>query len=85
MLGWLHASSGPVRLEVTGDGTAEGVFLGGTDSFMLARLNAAPPLGDDFHGWIDEIQTIERETAAGSEILDPWEDVPPVHRATRCP
>ncbi|GAA0583579.1 hypothetical protein HPO96_09320 [Kribbella sandramycini] len=73
MLGWLHASSGLVRLEVTGDGTAEGVFLGSTDSFMPARPHAAPPLGDDFHEWIDKIRTTERETAAGSEILDPWE------------
>ncbi|MFF1817685.1 ATP-grasp peptide maturase system methyltransferase [Kribbella sp. NPDC058245] len=73
MLGWLHASSGLVRLEVTGEGTAEGAFLGTTDSFMPARPHAAPPLGDDFHAWIDNLPTTERPTAAGSEILDPWE------------
>ncbi|TDD50069.1 hypothetical protein E1263_31370 [Kribbella antibiotica] len=73
MLGWLGASSGLVRLEVTGDGTAEGVFLGGTDSFMPARPHAAPVLGDDIYGWIDEAETSERGTDVGPEILDPWE------------
>ncbi|NEA35137.1 ATP-grasp peptide maturase system methyltransferase [Streptomyces sp. SID13031] len=73
MLGWLDASSGLVRLEVTGDGTAEGAFLGGTESFMPARPHAAPRLGDDVYTWIDEVETTERATAAGPEILDPWD------------
>jgi len=73
MLGWLDASSGLVRLEVTGDGTAEGVFLGGTDSFMPARPHAAPRLDDDIYTWIDEVETTERPTVVGPEILDPWD------------
>jgi methyltransferase of ATP-grasp peptide maturase system len=73
MLGWLDASSGLVRLEVTGDGTAEGGFLGGTDSFMPARPHAAPPLGDDIYTAIEELEMTERATVAGPEVLDPWD------------
>ncbi|MFF0265225.1 ATP-grasp peptide maturase system methyltransferase [Kribbella sp. NPDC004536] len=73
MLGWLGASSGLVRLEVTGDGTAEGRFLGGTDSFMPARPHAAPPLTDNICDWIEAVETAERTTVAGPEILDPWD------------
>jgi hypothetical protein len=62
-----------VRLEVTGEGTAEGTFLGGTDSFMPARPHAAPRLGNDIYTWIDEVETTERPTTAGPEILDPWD------------
>lgn len=73
MLGWLLASSGLVRLEVTGEHTAEGTFLGGTDSFMPARPHAAPRLGNDIYTWLDEVETTERPATAGPEILDPWD------------
>ncbi|WUH99526.1 ATP-grasp peptide maturase system methyltransferase [Spirillospora sp. NBC_00431] len=39
--GWLHGF-GLARLEVTDDGTAEGRFLPGTISFMIARSQAPP-------------------------------------------
>lgn len=73
MSGWLQASSSLVCLEVTGAGTAEGEFLPGTDSFMPARPHEAPALPDDVLAWIDGLDSIRRETAAGAEILDPWE------------
>ncbi|TDD61054.1 methyltransferase [Kribbella antibiotica] len=78
MLGWLGASSGLVRLEVTGGGKAEGVFLGGTDSFMPARPHAAPPISDDLSSWIDDVDTTERYTDVGPEILDPWDAITPI-------
>jgi methyltransferase of ATP-grasp peptide maturase system len=42
--GWLHAS-GLIRLTVTGPDTAEGNYLPGDISFMMARPHAAPPIG----------------------------------------
>ncbi|WP_427888496.1 ATP-grasp peptide maturase system methyltransferase [Kribbella sp. GL6] len=73
MLGWLGASSGLVRLEVIGNGSAEGTFLGGTDSFMPARPHAAPKLDDSVYSWIEEVGTTDRRTVVGPEILDPWD------------
>ncbi|MDX3001477.1 ATP-grasp peptide maturase system methyltransferase [Kribbella solani] len=73
MLGWLQASSGLVRLEVSGPGTADGEFLPGTDSFMPARPHEPPAVPADLIAWIDELSSTERPTTAGAEILDPWD------------
>ncbi|HEY0472533.1 MAG TPA: ATP-grasp peptide maturase system methyltransferase [Kribbella sp.] len=73
MLGWLGASSGLVRLVVTGNGTAEGIFLPGTDSFMSARPHEAPELPQDAWDRIDTQPSTDRPATVGPEILDPWE------------
>ncbi len=71
LLGWLGASSGLVRLEVTGEGTARGRLLPGTVSFMMARPHEPAPLTDDVPGWVQGPGT-ERETDVGADALDPW-------------
>ncbi|WP_427885794.1 ATP-grasp peptide maturase system methyltransferase [Kribbella sp. GL6] len=70
MTGWLDASAGLVRLEVTGKGRAEGRFLGTTDSFMPARPHDRPPLSDDLFDWLSESAPEERATPIGPEVLD---------------
>jgi methyltransferase of ATP-grasp peptide maturase system len=67
--GWLHGS-GLVRLTVGDDGTAEGRFLPGTVSFMIARPQAAPALSglsDILNGPGDE-----RPTRCGPEVMSDW-------------
>ncbi|OQR61986.1 SAM-dependent methyltransferase [Streptomyces maremycinicus] len=46
--GWLYGYA-RVLLNVNGDGTAEGRMLGGTVSFMSARMHAAPAFGNPAH------------------------------------
>jgi methyltransferase of ATP-grasp peptide maturase system len=46
MSGWLHGH-GLASLTVGEDGVAEGRFLPGTISFMIARPHAAPPLSNE--------------------------------------
>ncbi|WP_067485571.1 ATP-grasp peptide maturase system methyltransferase [Actinomadura hibisca] len=53
--GWLHGY-GLAVLEVADDGTAEGRFLPGTISFMIARPQAAPPVGDEH--WTGTIEAL---------------------------
>ncbi|MFI9236923.1 ATP-grasp peptide maturase system methyltransferase [Streptomyces sp. NPDC053079] len=67
--GWLYGS-GLVRLTVGEDRTAEGRFLPGTVSFMIARPQAAPPLtgASDLLAQAAE----ERPTQVGPEILSDW-------------
>jgi methyltransferase of ATP-grasp peptide maturase system len=70
LTGWLDASAGLVRLEVTGRGHAEGQFLGTTDSFMPARPHDRPPLPDELFDWLSDSPTDERATPIGPEVLD---------------
>jgi methyltransferase of ATP-grasp peptide maturase system len=65
--GWLWASE-LARLTVREGGTAEGGFLGGRISFMLARPHTAPPLGV----LPDLGEGEERETRVPVEALDDW-------------
>lgn len=67
--GWLYGS-GLVRLTVGDDGTAEGRFLPGTVSFMIARPQAAPVLGSvsDLLGQAAH----ERPARFGPEVLSEW-------------
>jgi methyltransferase of ATP-grasp peptide maturase system len=63
--GWLNASA-LVRVAVTGAGSAEGGFLPGDVSFMMARPHAAPQIGVI----TDEIRTCgERRTTLISPAL----------------
>ncbi|MQS39538.1 ATP-grasp peptide maturase system methyltransferase [Streptomyces katsurahamanus] len=67
--GWLYGS-GLVRLTVGEDGTAEGTFLPGTVSFMIARPQAAPDLGD-----VSDLlkqPADERPARHGPEVLRDW-------------
>jgi methyltransferase of ATP-grasp peptide maturase system len=70
LTGWLDASAGLLRLEVTGEGTAQGRFLGTTDSFMPARSHDRRPLPDDLFDWLSETPTDERPTPLGPDSLD---------------
>lgn len=70
LTGWLDASAGLVRLDVTGEGCAKGVFLGTTDSFMPARTHDRPPLSDDLFDWLSESAGDERSTSLGPDVLD---------------
>jgi hypothetical protein len=70
LTGWLDASAGLVLLNVHHDGTAEGRFLGTTDSFMPARPHDRPPLPDDIYDWLTNTATTERNTILGPDILD---------------
>jgi methyltransferase of ATP-grasp peptide maturase system len=71
LFGWLDASSGLVRLEVTGEGTARGQLLPGTVSFMMARPHEPVPLADDVPAWVQG-PGAERRTDVGPDALDPW-------------
>ncbi|MEU5976483.1 methyltransferase domain-containing protein [Streptomyces sp. NPDC047315] len=67
--GWLYGS-GLAQLTVGEDGAAEGSFLPGTVSFMIARPHAAPDLGDVsdlLHQPGDE-----RPARYGPEIFQDW-------------
>jgi methyltransferase of ATP-grasp peptide maturase system len=70
LTGWLDASAGLLRLQVTGEGTAEGRFLGTSDSFMPARPHDRRPLPDDLFDWLSEAHTDERPTPHGPDALD---------------
>jgi methyltransferase of ATP-grasp peptide maturase system len=70
LTGWLDASAGLVRLDVTGDGQAEGRFLGTTDSFMPARSHDRPPLPEDLFDWLSDCPVEERPTSIGPDVLD---------------
>lgn len=67
--GWLHGS-GLARLTVGADGTAFGTFLPGTVSFMIARPQAAPDLGD-FSSLLRQ-PAAERPAHHGPEVLREW-------------
>lgn len=74
--GWLGASSGLIRLDVTGDQTAEGNFLPGTISFMPARRHDHAPLDSVIPSWIRR-DGPERRTSVDPEIIiDPWKWTP---------
>ncbi|MCF3106206.1 ATP-grasp peptide maturase system methyltransferase [Streptomyces roseoverticillatus] len=67
--GWLYGS-GLVRLTVGDGGRAEGRFLPGTVSFMIARPQAAPPLAG-----VSDLLTQaaeERPAYIGPEVLSDW-------------
>ncbi|MEV5507836.1 ATP-grasp peptide maturase system methyltransferase [Streptomyces orinoci] len=67
--GWLYGS-GLVRLVVGEDGTAEGRFLPGTVSFMIARSHAAPALSG-----VSQIlgqDADERPARYGPAVLSDW-------------
>ncbi|EKX66613.1 methyltransferase domain-containing protein [Streptomyces ipomoeae] len=67
--GWLYGS-GLVKLTVGDGGTAEGRFLPGTVSFMIARSHAAPPLTG-----VPELlsqDAEERPAQVGPEVLADW-------------
>ncbi|MBC2874915.1 MULTISPECIES: ATP-grasp peptide maturase system methyltransferase [Streptomyces] len=69
MTGWLYGS-GLVRLTVGEDCTAEGRFLPGTVSFMIARTQAPPALTG-----ISELLAqgaVERPTRVGPAVLSDW-------------
>ncbi|MDT3395309.1 ATP-grasp peptide maturase system methyltransferase [Streptomyces sp. B1866] len=64
------AASGLARLTVHGPARAEGRFLPGTVSFMIARTDAPPELGD-----VSEVVAQpgqERETAVGADVCHDW-------------
>ncbi|MFI8859583.1 ATP-grasp peptide maturase system methyltransferase [Streptomyces prasinus] len=63
--GWLYGYA-RVLLTVAGDGTAEGRLLGGTVSFMSARVHAAPAFGNPAH-WAAELQGRPRVARHGPE------------------
>ncbi|MGW0842628.1 ATP-grasp peptide maturase system methyltransferase [Streptomyces sp. NPDC002787] len=67
--GWLYGS-GLVKLTVGEGGTAEGRFLPGTVSFMIARPHAAPALS----GVADLLtqDADERSAQVGPEVLADW-------------
>ncbi|MEU0809224.1 ATP-grasp peptide maturase system methyltransferase [Streptomyces sp. NPDC005970] len=67
--GWLYGS-GLVRLNVGDSGTAEGTFLPGTVSFMIARPQAARPLGDA--SVLLEQPADERPARFGPDVLSEW-------------
>ncbi|MGW0712541.1 ATP-grasp peptide maturase system methyltransferase [Streptomyces sp. NPDC002643] len=67
--GWLYGS-GLLKLTVGDGGTAEGRFLPGTVSFMIARPHAAPPLSG-----VAEVlaqDSDERPAHVGPEALTDW-------------
>ncbi|MFD7547728.1 ATP-grasp peptide maturase system methyltransferase [Streptomyces sp. NPDC059578] len=70
--GWLHGS-GLVRLAVGENGTAEGHFLPGTVSFMIARPHAAPDLGD-FSALLRQ-PADERPARHGRDVFRNWGQV----------
>ncbi|MBP2354804.1 methyltransferase of ATP-grasp peptide maturase system [Kribbella aluminosa] len=70
LTGWLDASAGLVRVEVFEGGSAEGRFLGTTDSFMPARPHDRPPLPDDLFDWLSDSPVEERVTSVGPDVLD---------------
>ncbi|MDT3398138.1 ATP-grasp peptide maturase system methyltransferase [Streptomyces sp. B1866] len=64
------AASGLARLTVSGPARAEGRFLPGTVSFMIARTDAPPELGD-----VSEVVARpgeERDTAVGADVCHDW-------------
>ncbi|MGY0059700.1 ATP-grasp peptide maturase system methyltransferase [Streptomyces sp. LZ34] len=67
--GWLYGS-GLARLTIGADGTAEGVFLPGTVSFMIARPQAAPPLSN-VSGLLKQ-PADERPARFGPDVLSEW-------------
>ncbi|GLF94941.1 ATP-grasp peptide maturase system methyltransferase [Streptomyces yaizuensis] len=67
--GWLYGS-GLVRLTVGDNNTAEGRFLPGTVSFMIARPQAAPGLGDISHQLRQPAEM--RPARHGPEVLKEW-------------
>ncbi|MFD8967070.1 ATP-grasp peptide maturase system methyltransferase [Streptomyces sp. NPDC059568] len=67
--GWLYGS-GLVRLTVGDNGTAEGRFLPGTVSFMIARPQAAPALTSVSE--LLEQAAHERPARFGPEVLSDW-------------
>lgn len=67
--GWLYGS-GLARLLVGEDGVAEGHFLPGTVSFMIARPQAAPGLGDV--SALLKQPAEERAARYGPEVLRDW-------------
>ncbi|MFE7129357.1 ATP-grasp peptide maturase system methyltransferase [Streptomyces sp. NPDC057638] len=70
--GWLHGS-GLVRLTVGEEGTAEGRFLPGTVSFMIARPHASPDLGD-FSALVRQ-PADERPARYGRDVFRNWGQV----------
>jgi methyltransferase of ATP-grasp peptide maturase system len=68
--GWLHGS-GYAALKVKGDGIANGRFLPGTISFMLARPHTAPPIDISQTGTVDTGEA--RSARVSPEILDDWD------------
>ncbi|QFG23227.1 ATP-grasp peptide maturase system methyltransferase [Actinomadura sp. WMMB 499] len=71
--GWL-GGYGLALLEVDGDGVAEGRFLPGTISFMVARPQAAPVIGDERWGAAFEAlaDAEVRRAAVGPDVLRDW-------------
>ncbi|MBG0853818.1 ATP-grasp peptide maturase system methyltransferase [Streptomyces spinoverrucosus] len=68
LCGWLYSSE-LARLTVGDDGVAQGRFLGGQISFMLARPQLPPPLGT-----LPDLQTgKERAARLGADVLDDWD------------
>ncbi|MQY05719.1 ATP-grasp peptide maturase system methyltransferase [Actinomadura macrotermitis] len=73
MTGWLHGH-GLALLEVGDDGTAEGRFLPGTISFMIARPQAAPEIGDERRSAVFRALAgaEPRPAVVGPDIRDDW-------------
>lgn len=71
--GWL-GGYGLALLEVGDDGTAEGRFLPGTVSFMVARPQAAPVVGDERWGAAFEAlaDAEARRAVVGPGVLRDW-------------
>ncbi|MDX3585096.1 ATP-grasp peptide maturase system methyltransferase [Streptomyces europaeiscabiei] len=67
--GWLYGS-GLLKLTVGEGGTAEGRFLPGTVSFMIARPHAAPSLSGV--GDLLTQEAYERPAQVGPEVLADW-------------
>ncbi|MDA0565263.1 ATP-grasp peptide maturase system methyltransferase [Streptomonospora sp. S1-112] len=71
--GWLHGY-GLALLEVGADGTAEGRFLPGTVSFMIARPQAAPPVNGE--RWDEVVAALAgvrpRPAVVPPDLRDDW-------------
>ncbi|GAA2636258.1 ATP-grasp peptide maturase system methyltransferase [Actinomadura fulvescens] len=76
MTGWLHGY-GLAVLNVSEDGAAEGRFLSGTISFMIARPQAAPSISDEH--WTEMTKALAdaepRPAVVGPDIRDDWTGV----------
>ncbi|MFI6517863.1 ATP-grasp peptide maturase system methyltransferase [Spirillospora sp. NPDC050679] len=74
--GWLHGY-GLAMLDVGDDGVAEGRFLPGTISFMIARPQAAPPISGE--RWTELTKALAgaepRPALVGPDIRDDWTGV----------